>query len=183
MEYYSEKALNEIKRRKEYTELFIKAWQGVERKKTKEGKDFAIMKNNFKTAEGEQVVYDSRYDKGEQELRISIHGDLCGYETDEIDITPTVYHDSEAEQHYKETGQLVERGAYLHPYARLTPDEIEELINKRIEYWQGVLAEYNEALEHFEEYANKVVAMREEAKAFIDSLPARHEFRTIFERR
>lgn len=183
MEYYSEKALKEIKRRKEYTELFIKAWQGVERKRTKDGRDFVIMKNNFKTAEGEQVVFDDHYSAGEQELRVSVRGSLCGYEQDEVDITPTVYHGSKEEQHYKETGQLVERGEYLHPYARLTPDEVEASIQERIKYWQGVLAEYNEALEHFDEYAKKVVAMREEARKFINSLPAHYQFREIFEGR
>lgn len=183
MDYYAEKAKKEIARRKEKAELFVKAWQGVERKQTKDGKDFAFMPNNFKTADGEKVVFNNPYHAGEQELKISVRGDLCGYESDELNITPTVYHGSKEEEHYKETGQLVERGAYLHPYAKLTANEIETLIAERVAYWQACVKEYAQALEHFDEFASKVVELRDSARAYIETLPAHYQFREIFEGR
>lgn len=180
MDYYAEKAKKEIERRKERAQLLGDEWARVERKRTKEGADFRLMQNNFKSGDGGKIVLTSHYD-GELYMKINVHGTLCGYESDELDITPTVYNGSKEAEHYKETGQLVERGAYLHPYAKLNADEIEQLIAERVEYWRKTAEEYAQALEHFDEWSAEVVRLRNEARAYIEKLPAHYQFMSIFE--
>lgn len=173
-DYYAEKAYKELERRKERAEVLIEAWQGVERLHKKDGTDFASLKQNFTKG-----VICGEWD--EMQAKVYAHGTGCGYVDDWLDVTPTIYNNSEDAKKYEANGRLQSRGAYLHPFITLTPDEIEEAIKGRIEYWQGVVMEIELALEQFDDIAGKLIKMREEAKTYIDVLPEKYVFREIFE--
>lgn len=181
MDYYVEKAKKEIESRKEKAELFVKEWQGVERRQTKDGKDFVVMANNFRNKDGEKCIFADHYNANEYRLKVYVHGVKCGYEDDELNITPTVYANTDEAKRYEEEGRLVSRGAYLHPFYNMTCDEIEQAIKDKIEYWQSCIKEHEQALAQFEEITDKLVAMREEAKAFIETLPDKYVFRQVIE--
>lgn len=175
-DYYAEKAYKELERRKERAELFVIEWGKVERLHKKDGTDFANLKQNFTKG-----VVCGEYDQ--QQAKVYIHSNANGYDEDYIDITPTIYSNSEDAKKYEEQGRLQNRGAYLHPFITLTPSEIETAIAGRIEYWQEQVVELNKALTHFDEYASKIVEMREQAKAYIENLPEHYVFRGIMEGR
>ena len=159
MDYYAEIALNKIKHDVEECEALKEAWEKVERFKTKDGADFKILQKNFSAKISKQDY--------SGDLKISVTRNKNGrYYSDYIPVSVTVQDKGEAEE-YRKQGRLVERGAYLYPYINRTPDEIEKEIEKRIKYYEGRIEKLKKVLGDFDNIAGKIVALREEAKAFI----------------
>lgn len=176
-DYYSEEAKKVLRRRATDAELFIKAWGAVKRVHKKDGGNFSVLSKNFSGANiigsGDSI-----------EARVSIC-DNARYNSDELKLTPSIseLYEPDKFEEYKKAGRLIERGPYMVPYIVATPDEVENLIRERIEYWQGVERACDSALLKFDEYADKIITMRDEAKAFADSLPESWLFRAILEER
>ena len=176
-DYYAEQALKELQRRKEHAEAFAEAWGGVQRKKTKDGKDFAVMANNFKTKDGEKCIFNTPYGiRGERQIKITVHTDKSGYEDDWLDITPCVPTYSERRKEYEEAGRIIDGGAYLVDYVELNADEIEELVANRTEYYKECVKEYQKAIDDFNKITEKILALREQESELLKNVPKGTEF-------
>lgn len=165
MDYYAEKAKAELEHRKHEAEMLRKAWTNVERVHTKDGADFKALGKNFLNAD----IKPKGYSLNEREIKVSIADEQNHYFSDSIDIDRTVFNDEEAEQ-YKD--RLIERGQFLRPYYELTPSEIEEAINNRVQYYDHQVAELHSLLLNFDEVAERLVGLRNEAEEYIKAQPS-----------
>lgn len=171
-DYYAEQALKELQRRKEHAEAFAEAWAGVQRKKTKDGKDFAVMANNFKTKDGERCIFNDAYGvRDEKQLKITIHTEKSGYESDWLNITPSVATYDPKHKEYAEAGRLIDGGAFLTDYVELNADEIEELVLERAEHYKQSAKTYQEAINKFDEITAKILKLRKEGEELLKTVP------------
>lgn len=161
MDYYAEEAKKRIENNKHKCDVLAKAWANVKRVKTKSGEDFKTLSKNFTGAS----VKPKTYTPSEKEICVYATDGKYNNFNDSIDLERTIFHNSEEAEKYKD--RLIERGAWLHPYIELTIDEIIAEINKRIDYYAKRSEELGEELADFDDVASKVVAMRQEAEAFI----------------
>lgn len=167
MDYYAKEAQEELKRRVERAKAMAKAWRAIERYKTKDGKDFKNLANNFTKG----VVIPDRYSPSEKRAYVGTYDEHNHYCDDWFNISKTVYSDSEEAKRYEAEGRLIQRGAYLHPYINLTPDEIEKAIDERISYHEKTAKNLEALLENFEEVADHLVELRHEAEKYIQEQP------------
>lgn len=174
MDYYAEQAKKKLEQRKHEYSVLVEAWADIERYKTKDGKDFKNLAQNFTKG----AIRNNRYGISEKEISVCRVDNNGHYFDDAMNITKTVYSDSEEAKEYEKQGRLIERGQYLHPCIELTPSEIEEAIKKRIDYYKHMISELENVLSNFDEVANKIVALREEAYALMDGV-AHYELRSI----
>lgn len=172
MDYYAEQAKKKLEQRKHEYSVLAEAWADIERYKTKSGKDFKNLAQNFTNG----AIRNNRYNASEKEISVCKRDDNGHYFDDNISITRTVFDKEEAKEY--EQGRLINRGQYLHPCIELTPSEIEAEIKKRIEYYKHMASELEDMLSNFDEIANKIVALREEAYALMDGV-AYYELRSI----
>lgn len=168
MEYYSEQALKELQRRKHEAEMLREAWGNVSRLRTKEGEEFKTLSKNFKFA----TIKPKTYTPSEKEIYVVIQDDKGHTFSDSIDIDKTVYSDSKEAYEYEQQGRLKQRGAWLHPYVSLNVDEICDLINKRIDYYDRQIKELSDVIDNYEEIAQHLVALRDEAQRYLKTFPA-----------
>lgn len=166
-DYYAIEAKQELEKRKERAMTLASAWRAIERYKTKDGKDFKNLAQNFTKG----VITADAYSPKEKKISVYAKSDNGRYFDDYMSISPTVYNNSEEAKRYEQEGRLIERGAYLHPYINLTPDEIEKLVNDRADYYMNEVAELDKVLANFEEVANTIVEMRKQAEAYIQQQP------------
>ena len=115
-------------------------------------------------------------------IKVCINTKLGGYDSDQIPVILNVQTYDEKREEYEKAGRLID-GGFLVDYVKMTPSEIESLIKEHIKHWQSVKKECEKALEHFNEYSEKIIEMREEAKKYIEALPEHYVFRSIFEGR
>jgi hypothetical protein len=174
MDYYAEQAKRKLEQRKHECDVLAKAWADIERYKTKDGKDFKNLAQNFTKG----AIRNNRYNASEKEISVCRVDDNGHYFDDTMSITKTVYSDSEEAKEYEKQGRLISRGQYLHPCIELTPDEIEADISERIEYYKHIANELEDMLSNFDEIANKIVALREEAHGLMEGI-AYYELRSI----
>ena len=174
MDYYAEQAKKKLEQRKHEYGVLAEAWADIERYKTKDGKDFKNLAQNFTKG----AIRNSRYNASEKEISVCKRDDNGHYFDDTMSITKTVFSDSEEAKEYEKQGRLINRGQYLHPCIELTPSEIEAEIKKRIEYYKHMASELEDVLSNFDEIANKIVALREEAYGLMDGV-AHYELRSI----
>lgn len=173
MDYYAEQAKKKLEQRKHECGVLAEAWADIERYKTKDGKDFKNLAQNFTKG----AIRNSRYNASEKEISVCKRDDNGHYFDDTISITRTVFDKEEAKE-YEKQGRLINRGQYLHPCIELTPSEIEAEISKRIEYYKHMASELEDVLSNFDEIASKIVALREEAYGLMDGV-AHYELRSI----
>lgn len=166
--YYKEEAKKEIERRKHEDEMIIKAWEKVERYKTKDGKDFKNLSQNFTKGAIEQ----NTYNKSEKDIHVYIQDENWHGYSDEMSLSKTIYSGSEEEKKYKEEGRLIERGQFLHPYIEATPDEIEEMIKERIKYYKELVKNYEDTLNNFDKIADELNELTRKAKEIINNQPS-----------
>lgn len=174
MDYYAEQAKKKLEQRKHEYSVLAEAWADIERYKTKDGKDFKNLAQNFTKG----AIRNNRYGTSEKEISVCKRDDNGHYFDDTMSITKTVYSDSEEAKEYEKQGRLINRGQYLHPCIELTPSEIEEAISKRIEYYKHIASELEDMLSNFDEIANKIVALRKEAYDLMEGI-AYYELRSI----
>lgn len=178
MDYYAEEARKELTRRLERAKALSEAWKQIERYKTKDGKDFKNLASNFTKG----AIKNQPYAPSEKRISADIRNEQGHYFDDWFNISQTVYSNSEEAEKYEAEGRLIQRGAYLHPYINLTPDEIEKAIAERIKYHEERAKDLEATLANFEEIANHLVELRHEAEAYIRKQPdeAYYVLRKIF---
>lgn len=174
MDYYVEQAKKKLEQRKHEYSVLAEAWADIERYKTKDGKDFKNLAQNFTKG----AIRNNRYNASEKEISVCKRDDKGHYFDDTMNITKTVYSNSEEAKEYEKQGRLINRGQYLHPCIELTPSEIEAEISKRIDYYKHMVSELEDMLSNFDEVANKIVALREEAYDLMEGV-AHYELRSI----
>lgn len=167
MDYYKEEARKKILHDIERAETLAKAWQGIERYKTKDGKDFKNLAQNFTKG----TIRAKTHSPSEKEISICDRSEAGHYFDDWLNISITVYSDSDEAKRYKAEGRLIERGAYLHPYIDLTPDEIEKNINERAKSYEDEAKTLKDFLNRFDEVADKIIEMKKQAEAYIGEQP------------
>lgn len=167
MDYYKEEARKKILRNIESAETLAKAWRGIERYKTKDGKDFKNLAQNFTKG----AIKPKTYSPEEKEIAVYARSEADHYFDDWLNVSITVYSDSDEAKRYKAEGRLIERGAYLHPYINLTPDEIEQTIKERAEYYENEAKTLKDFLTRYDEVADKIVEMKKQAEAYISEQP------------
>lgn len=172
-DYYVGEAHKELERRKQRAELCVEEWEKVEHLRKKDGTEFANIKNSFTKG----VIQDCSF--GGQQAKITTYANGLGYDSDYIDITPSVSKYSNDYKKWEEQGRIID-GGYACDYVILTPDEVEQAIKDRANYWRGVIKEIDEALARFDEITEKLVSMREEAKKYIEDLPEHYVFQRVF---
>lgn len=174
MDYYAEQAKKTLEQRKHKCDVLIEAWADIKRYKTKDGKDFKNLTQNFTKG----AIRNNKYNTSEKEISVCKRDDKGHYFDDDISLTKTVSSGSEEAKEYEKQGRLISRGQYLLPYIELTPSEIEAEISKRIDYYKNMASELEDVLNNFDDVANKIVALREEAYGLMDGV-ARYELRSI----
>lgn len=124
----------------------IEAWKAVERQTKKDGSDFAILSKNFKNARLKaSVLYGN-----DLEVFCRVPSSYK-YETESISTVHTV------EKGEDTTGRQLITGKWLKPYYVLSVDEIFREIEKKIAWHEGIISEYNEALNKLDETFTKFV--------------------------
>lgn len=166
MEYYAEKAKEELKRRQIEAEALAEAWSLVKRQYKKNGEDFANISQCFTNA----TIKPSPYSwSGEKDITVYILYKNGRSYNDSQSIAKTVYSDSKEAEEYKESGRLIDRGPYVHPYIMLNASEIEKLCKNRVEYYKEYAEELARTLADFDKTAARLVELREEAKKLCES--------------
>ena len=168
MDYYADKAKREIERRLERAEALAEAWRAIERYKTKDGKDFKNLAQNFTKG----AIRPKTYSPNEKEMSVSIRSEKGHYFDDSFSISNTVYARTEEAERYKAEGRLIERGQFLHPYVNMTPDEIEQAIHERAGYHDKTAKDLTSLLNNFTEVAKHIVDIRKEGEAYIAKQPS-----------
>ena len=167
MDYYKEEAKKKISRDIERADTLAKAWRAIERYKTKDGKDFKNLAQNFTKG----AIRNKTYTPEEKEIAVCERSEAGHYFDDWQNVSVTIYSDSEDAKRYKAEGRLIERGAYLHPYINLTPDEIEQAIANRAEQFEDEAKTLKDFLTHYDEVADKIIEMKKQAEAYINEQP------------
>ena len=167
MDYYKEEVRKKILHDIERAETLAKAWRGIERYKTKDGKDFKNLAQNFTKG----AIRAKTYAPSEREIGVHARSEAGNYFDDWLNISITVYSDSEEAKRYEAEGRLIERGAYLHPYVNKTPDEIEKNIDERAKYYEDEAKTLKDFLRRFDEVADKIVEMKKQAETYIGEQP------------
>ena len=167
MDYYKEEARKKILHNIESAETLAKAWRGIARYKTKDGKDFKNLAQNFTKG----AIKPKAYSHEEKDISVHAKSEAGHWFEDWLNVSVTIYSDSEDAKRYEEEGRLIERGAYLHPYINLTPDEIEKNIKERAEYFENEAKTLKDFLTRFDEVADKIVEMKKQAETYIGEQP------------
>lgn len=164
IDYYAQEAKTELEKRKHEAEVLYEAWSKVERKYTKSGEPYKVMSHNYANAYVGASVYDSK----DKQIKVSTSDDRNHYFDDWIAITKTVERDEE--EKYKD--RVIERGTWLKPYVELNCDEIDELIAKRMEYYDKMIADLDKVLADWEQVAGKLIELREQAEQVLKAQPS-----------
>lgn len=167
MDIYCENAMRELEGRKIKAQVLSKAWREVKRNKTKDGKDFKNLANNFTKG----AIQPNRYNPSEKEIKVYAYHEKTGHISDEINISPTVYSNSDEAKRYEAEGRLQQRGEWLHPFIIMTPDEIEKAIQERVDYWDNLAKTLEQFLAGYDKVAEQIVALRVETEKFLKAQP------------
>lgn len=176
-DYYAEEALKTINHRIAYNEALMNALKKIERKHTKDGGDFKDLAKNFTTG----AIRPNRYSPNEKELCYYAYTDEVGHISDSISLSFTVYNRSEEARRYAAVGRLQERGEFLHPFVTMTPDEIEQAIQDRIKYYQGIIDSYKKALDQFDTIVGRIHDIQQEYDQLLKDVPSvtEHIFKNV----
>ena len=122
----------EIEKRIDYNETLLAAWEKVKRVHTKSGDDFKILSKNFTGCS----FYDNQYSiHSVKEKKVTVCGlsKYSGYISDDFSTHKSATKNTPPERIIKES--------CIVPYYELNADEIENIINERVEYYRKTIEE------------------------------------------
>jgi hypothetical protein len=121
-----------IEKKIDYNETLLAAWEKVKRVHTKSGADFKVLSKNFTGCS----FHDNQFSlHSVKEKNVTVHGlsKYSGYISDDFRTHENATKDTPPERIIKET--------CIVPYYELNADEIENTINKRVEYYRKTVEE------------------------------------------
>jgi hypothetical protein len=121
-----------IEKKIDYNETLLAAWEKVKRVHTKSGADFKVLSKNFTGCS----FHDNQFSlHSVKEKNVTVHGlsKYSGYISDYFCTHKSATKDTPPERIIKES--------CLAPYYELNADEIENIINERVEYYRKTVEE------------------------------------------
>lgn len=130
-------------------ESLCKAWQGVTRNYKKNGEPFANLQQNFNGLTVSGASYSLH--ANEKELSVTTKTNRSGYQSESI-------HNTELAKHtrFEVDESRIIKESYLEPYFFLTVDELQTLIDEKINYHLKRVSDLKKAIEENEK-DNKII--------------------------